>query len=133
MRRIFTAAALVAALVAVFASVSAGKGPPPTPGHGHGKGHGKPPTLTVFATGLNNPRGLHFGPDGNLYVAEGGLGGNDSTVGQCDQVVPPVGPYTGSTNDRFAAGGSRRSPPQASSRRWSRACRRARPSRFPVR
>jgi hypothetical protein len=104
MRRIFTAAALVAALVAVFASVSAGKGPPPTPGHGHGKGHEKPPTLTVFATGLNNPRGLHFGPDGNLYVAEGGLGGNDSTVGQCDQVVPPVGPYTGSTNDPVRGG-----------------------------
>jgi hypothetical protein len=51
--------------------------------------------ITVFATGLNNPRGLAFGPDGNLYVAEGGLGGTNSTVGQCTQVVPPVGPYTG--------------------------------------
>jgi len=47
----------------------------------------------VFATGLNNPRGLRFGPDGNLYVAEGGLGGSDSTVGVCEQVIPPVGPY----------------------------------------
>ena len=53
-------------------------------------------TVSVFATGLNNPRGLKFGPDGNLYVAEGGIGGTNSTVGQCDQVVPPVGPYTGS-------------------------------------
>jgi sugar lactone lactonase YvrE len=55
-------------------------------------------TVSVFATGLNNPRGLKFGPDGNLYVAEGGTGGLDSTVGQCEQVVPPVGPYTGSSN-----------------------------------
>src|SRR5436305_7071154 len=55
-----------------------------------------PNNVTVFATGLNNPRGLKFGPDGNLYVAEGGIGGVDSTEGCCEQVIPPVGPYTGS-------------------------------------
>jgi hypothetical protein len=53
------------------------------------------PKVTVVATGLNNPRGLAFSENGALYVAEGGKGGSASTVGQCTQVVPPVGPYTG--------------------------------------
>src|SRR6185312_8673207 len=52
-------------------------------------------TTKVFATGFNNPRGLKFGPDGYLYVAEGGIGGTNSSV-KCAQVIPPVGPYKGS-------------------------------------
>lgn len=59
-------------------------------------------TITVFATGLNNPRGLKFGPDGNLYVAEGGSGGTISSVGTCTQVPSPVGPYTGGYTGRIS-------------------------------
>jgi hypothetical protein len=54
-------------------------------------------SVSVYASGLNNPRGLKFGPDGNLYVAEGGVGGTNSSTG-CEQVVAPVGPYTASND-----------------------------------
>lgn len=56
----------------------------------------------VVATGLEGPRGLRFGPDGDLYVAEAGTGGMNSTSGECAQVVPPVGPYTGGLTARIS-------------------------------
>jgi hypothetical protein len=55
--------------------------------------------VSVYSTGLNNPRGLKFGPDGNLYVAEGGFGGVNSTDGQCTQAPGPPGPGP-NTGDR---------------------------------
>jgi hypothetical protein len=67
-------------------------------------GHHGGPAVSVFASGLNNPRGLTFGPDGNLYVAEGGLGGTDSTVGLCPQAAGGAAPYTGSTGNPVLGG-----------------------------
>jgi glucose/arabinose dehydrogenase len=100
----FTVLALVAAVVPFGATALAAptaQEPPPQPSA----------NVSVFATGLDNPRGLTFGPDGMLYVAEGGQGGTDSTEGQCDQVVVPVGPYTGSSTgariSKIAADGTR--------------------------
>ncbi len=39
------------------------------------------PQLTVVADGLNSPRGLAFGPNGALYVAEAGIGAGDGNGG----------------------------------------------------
>jgi glucose/arabinose dehydrogenase len=58
-------------------------------------------TATVFATDLRFPRGLKFGPDGRLYVAESGLGGEDTTVGLCDQ-DPNFGPFKSGPTSRVS-------------------------------
>ncbi len=58
--------------------------------------------VSVVATGLEGPRGLTFGPDGTLYVAEAGHGGPTSTIGACEQVPGPVGPYTGGKTARIS-------------------------------
>lgn len=88
---IATILALCASFGGVVAQPPAG-GPLPAPSA----------NVSVFATGLQGPRGLRFGPDGALYVAEAGQGGTTSTAGQCDQVVPPVGPYTGGKTARIS-------------------------------
>jgi hypothetical protein len=67
-----------------------------------GGGPSRLKTSTV-ASGLLNPRGIVFGPDGQLYVAEAGVGGTHRTTrAQCRQVHSPVGPYSGGTSGRIS-------------------------------
>src|SRR5271163_4851362 len=61
-----------------------------------------PPNASIYASGLQAPRGLRFGPDGYLYVAEAGTGGSNSTGTACTQVPAPVGPYKGGSNARIS-------------------------------
>ena len=62
-----------------------------------------PSHFTTIASKLNGPRGLRFGPDGNLYIAEAGTGGTNSTIGICPQVPGPVvGPYKGGKTGRIS-------------------------------
>jgi hypothetical protein len=74
--------------------------------------------VSVFATGLVNPRGLKFGPDGYLYVAEagsptgtltvapGGLGGNCSVGAGAPDGGTYLGGTTGSRISRIDADGN---------------------------
>ena len=64
-----------------------------------------------FATGLNNPRGLTFGPGGQLYVAEAGDASQDTmrtdngTPDPSDDLCAQVGnagPYTGGNSSRIS-------------------------------
>jgi sugar lactone lactonase YvrE len=59
-------------------------------------------TATVFATGLRYPRGLKFGPDSRLYVAESGTGGSTTTVDICAQ-DPNFGPFQSGTTSRVTS------------------------------
>lgn len=59
-------------------------------------------SFETFATGLDNPRGLAFAPNGRLLVAEAGRGGANSTIGLCEQMPPPLGPVTGGPTGRVS-------------------------------
>jgi hypothetical protein len=61
------------------------------------------PTVTTYATGFTNPRGLTFGPDGLLYVAEAGVGGGQvpSNIDpNCLVDVNRFSPYTAGYSGR---------------------------------
>jgi hypothetical protein len=60
--------------------------------------------VKTVATGLTNPRHLHFGPDGALYVAEAGIGGDRraTTCPPVDNMFSQPGPYGAGFTGRIA-------------------------------
>jgi hypothetical protein len=60
------------------------------------------PSVTTYATGLTSPRGLTFGPDGKLYVAEAGVGGTLTPTGEpdCPVDINVFSPYTAGYSGR---------------------------------
>jgi glucose/arabinose dehydrogenase len=82
-QRLLTAAVLLLALLAPLSASRADTQP----------ASALSPNVSVFATGLVYPRGLKFGPDNNLYVAEAGPGGDLETNGTCPGYVSPFAPY----------------------------------------
>jgi hypothetical protein len=85
----------IASLCTALALWSAGS---PTPSYAQLSSNAK-----VYASGLAGPRGLKFGPDGELYVAEAGFGGTNSTTSsQCAQVLAPIGPYKNGNTGRIS-------------------------------
>lgn len=58
------------------------------------------PNWDVYASGLTNPRNLHFGPDGLLYVAEAGIGGDLEPT--CEPADNMFQPYRGGHSARIS-------------------------------
>ena len=67
------------------------------------RGHDGPAGTRIFASGFDNPRGLALGPDGQLYVAEAGSGGRESTADQCPDCRFPGRTVPTSTDRRRAS------------------------------
>lgn len=58
---------------------------------------------TLHATGLTNPRHIRFGPDGLLYVAEAGIGGDQlATCAPVDNLFTQDAPYMAGLTGRIS-------------------------------
>ena len=76
---------------------------PLSAGRDAGRGEARGPVVVApYATGLTNPRGLTFGPDGLLYVAEAGTGGLQRATGapDCPSQFNVYSPYAGGASGR---------------------------------
>ncbi len=101
MNRYIQSTAAVLAAIACASPVALHAEPPAqSDDHAHGAAG---PTVTTYATGLTNPRGLAFGPDGHLYVAEAGVGG-----GQVPADIDPSCPVNVNIYSPYTAGYSGR-------------------------
>lgn len=98
----------IAVVAAVILASACDRSQPTAPGDqaagdalAHRGGGSGPATMTVVATGLTNPRGFAFRHH-DIYVAEAGTGGTISTIGQCTQLLPPVGPMLSGRTGRIS-------------------------------
>ena len=96
----FTPASVLTALLLVSSGTLHADAPGPA---GAASRSSRGPSVTTYATGFTNPRGLTFGPDGSLYVAEAGTGG-DQTPADIDPGCPVnvniYSPYTAGYSGR---------------------------------
>ncbi|MEV0821806.1 ScyD/ScyE family protein [Nonomuraea rubra] len=90
--RTLPAAANAAGLAFAAAAAPAAPAAPATAGSGPGTTAGPRTTMTVIASGLDNPRGLNFGPGGVLYVAEAGRGGPGPCIAGAQKQTFCLGP-----------------------------------------
>ena len=58
----------------------------------------------VVKSGLNNPRGMNFGPDGSLFVAEAGRAGTRCTRDVCGGATGAIARLQGDRLERFFEG-----------------------------
>ena len=98
-RTVFKSATVIAGFVLLGSSVLHADSFGPSSDRRHAPSR---PHVRTYTTGLTSPRGLTFGPDRNLYVAEAGVGGELVPTGGpgCPVNVNVFSPYTAGYSGR---------------------------------